>query len=110
MSHESNPKQLSTPNPQELRDDIVLTRRGIDAVLKQGEQAGDLESVQAAVDGLKLKTANNHKLLEKMQAPLRAVRGKNFLGAEEWGQGFGVHVGAPPVIPGYITAELLNSA
>lgn len=45
-----------------------------------------------------------------MQAPLCDVRGKNFLGAEEWGQGFGVHVGAPPVIPGYITAELLNSA
>jgi hypothetical protein len=44
-----------------------------------------------------------------MQAPLKAVLGRNFLGTAEWERGFGVNVGRPPPIPESITPELLKS-
>jgi hypothetical protein len=96
-------------NPQELWDEIVLTRSGIDQLLQQSEQTGDLKPVRAALDELQLKTSNYEKLLQEMQAPLRTILGTNFLGIDEWRRGLGVHVGAPPPIPEYITAELLQS-
>jgi hypothetical protein len=107
----SDPKQTPSArlSPQDLWNDISLTRSGIDELLKQGQQTGDLKPVRAALDALQLKTSNYEKLLEEMQAPLKAVLGKNFLGTAEWQESFGVKVGAPPPIPESITQELLNS-
>jgi hypothetical protein len=106
-----DPKQTPSAKltPQDLWKDISLTRSGIDPLLKQGEETGDLKPVRAALDELQLKTSNYEKLVEEMQAPLKAVLGKNFLGTAEWLKGFGVNVGAPPPIPESITPELLNS-
>jgi hypothetical protein len=106
-----DPKQTPTEKltPQDLWNDISLTRSGIDELLKQGQQTGDLKPVRAALDELQLMTSNYERLLEEMQAPLRAVLGKNFLGTAEWQKGFAVKVGAPPSIPESITTELLNS-
>jgi hypothetical protein len=106
-----DPKQTPSTKltPQELWSEIALTRSGIDELLKQGEETGDLKPVRAALDELQLKTSNYEKLVEEMQAPLKAVLGKNFLGTAEWQRGFGVKVGAPPSIPESITPELLNS-
>jgi hypothetical protein len=107
----SDPKQTPSArlSPQDLWKEIVLTRSGIDELLKQGEETGDLRPVRAALDDLQLKTSNYEKLLEEMQAPLKGVLGRNFLGTDEWQQGFGVRVGAPPLIPECLTPELLNS-
>jgi hypothetical protein len=106
-----DPKQTPSAKltPQDLWNDISIARSGIDELLKQGQQTGDLKPVRAALDELQLKTSNYEKLLEEMQAPIKAVLGRNFLGTAEWQQGFGVKVGAPPPIPESITPELLKS-
>jgi hypothetical protein len=106
-----DPKQAASEKltPQELWNEIVLTRSGIDQLLQQGEETGNLQPVQEAIEELKLKTANYEQLLEEMQAPLKAVLGKNFLGTAEWQKGFGVNVGAPPPIPEHISPEFLDS-
>jgi hypothetical protein len=96
-------------NPQEVWDDILVTRWRIDQILQQGEHTRDLQAAQVALHELQLKTANYHTLVEEMQAPVKAALGAHFLGTAEWKQGFGVNVGAPPPIPEYITYELLNS-
>jgi hypothetical protein len=106
-----DPKQTPSAklSPQDLWNEISLTRSGIDELIKQSQQSGDLKPVRAALDELHLKTSNYEKLLEEMQAPLKAVLGRNFLGTAEWEKGFGVKVGAPPPIPESITPELLKS-
>jgi hypothetical protein len=107
----SDPKQIPSAklNPQDLWNDISLTRSGIDELIKQTQQTGDLKPVRAALNDLQLKTSNYEKLVEEMQAPIKAALGRNFLGTAEWEKGFGVKVGAPPPIPESITPVLLNS-
>jgi hypothetical protein len=97
-------------NPQEVWNDITLTRIRVDELIEQSQQDGDLKPVRAALDELQLKTSNYDKLVEEMQAPIKAVLGKHFLGTAEWQQGFGVRVGAPPPTPERLTAEFLNSS
>jgi hypothetical protein len=109
MSRDSKQSQSEKFNPQDLWNEISIARSGIDALLKQGEQTGDLQLVNAAIEELKLKTSNYERLLEEMQAPLKGMLGQNFLGTAEWLKGFGVKVGRPPPIPESITPELLNS-
>lgn len=109
MAQEIKNTQSHSCNPQELWNEIVATRRGIEELLKQAEQTRELQAAQAALEELQIKTANYTQVIEEMQAPMRAILGDSFFGAEEWQQGFGVYVGAPPVIPQYITEELLES-
>jgi hypothetical protein len=94
---------------EELGREVSGTRKRVEDLLDESKITGDLAPAEQALEELKLKTANFDKLLVEMQAPMRAVLGRNFLGVEEWQRGFGVRVGALPPIPGYITAELLNS-
>jgi hypothetical protein len=110
MSRSPQHDSRAQVNLQDLWNDIALTRSGIDELVKQGEQTRDLQRAQEALGELKLKTANYEKLLEEMQAPMRAILGTNFLGTAEWKQGLGVNVGAPPPIPETLTPDLLNSA
>jgi hypothetical protein len=107
----SNPKHDSSGrlNPHALWNEISIARSGIDTLLKQSEQTGDLKPVYAALDELQLKTSNYEKLLQELQGPVRAALGRNFLGIEEWINGLGVHVGVTPPIPQSITPEFLNS-
>jgi hypothetical protein len=106
-----DPKKSSSTlfSPEGYWEDLVLARSRIDELLEQSKLTGDLAPVEAALGELNLKTANYRRLLEEMQAPMRAELGRNFLGTKEWSQAFGFEVGLPPVIPEYITTELLNS-
>jgi hypothetical protein len=89
--------------------EITETRKRVGELAEESKVTGDVRPAAQALEELKLRTANYDKLLEEMQAPMRAMLGRNFLGTEEWRRGFGVHVGAPPPMPEYITADLLNS-
>jgi hypothetical protein len=89
--------------------EITETRKRVEELADESKSTGDLGPATQALDELKLKTANFESLVEEMQAPMRAILGRNFLGVEEWQRGFGVRVGVPPPMPEAITAELLNS-
>jgi hypothetical protein len=89
--------------------DISNTRAEIDSLIAQSHVTGDLKPAAEALRGLQLKTTKYDKLLEEMQAPMRTLLGRNFLGVDEWRRGLGVRVGVPPNIPEYITPELLHS-
>jgi hypothetical protein len=101
--------QTMQPNPQQAWNDISFCRARVGELVEQSKLNGDLRPAQAALEELQLKTAHYEKLIEELQGPTRAVLGRNFLGIEEWRDGFGVHVGATPPIPLSITPELLNS-
>jgi hypothetical protein len=109
MSWKQKPDSPAKLSPQELWNEIALTRRGIDDLLKQAADTRELKPVEVALEELQVKTVNYKHLVEEMQAPMRAVLGTNFLGVEEWRRGFGVRVGLPPPMPEYITADLLCS-
>lgn len=109
MSDRSNHKLPVRPDLEDMWNDLALTRSRVGELVEQGKRSGDLGPAQAALGELQLKTAHLEKLLQEMQAPIKAVLGKNFLGTAEWKRGFEVKVGVPPSIPEYITAELLTS-
>jgi hypothetical protein len=92
------------PDLQEAWRDVSVTRARVGELVEQAKINGDLGLAQAAFQELELKTANFERLLEEMQAPMRAILGSSFLGTDEWRHEFGVKVGAPP-IPGYVTAD-----
>jgi hypothetical protein len=99
MSDRSNHKLPVRPDLKDMWNDLALTRSRVGELAEQGKRSGDLGPAQAALGELQLKTAHLEKLLQEMQAPIKAVLGKNFLGTAEWKQGFEVKVGAPPSIP-----------
>jgi hypothetical protein len=110
MSPETKKTQATRFDPQEWLQEASAIRNRIDELITQSARTGDLGPVQEALAELRLKTVDFAKLLDEMQAPLREILGKNFLGPEAWKRGFGVQVVAPPAIPAQLTPELLNSA